>query len=55
MLPECGKVDNNRRLWKTTEHYRRVREYRKGELDNISGWLGVFVCSSKGSRAWESR
>ena len=48
-------VDNNNRLWKTTEYYGRVREYRKEKLDNISRQLEIFVCSSKRSRVWKSR
>ena len=35
-------VDNNSRLCKTTEYYRRVREYKKEELNNISKWLGIL-------------
>jgi len=54
MLPEYGKVDNNRRLQKTIEHYGRVGQYRKGELDDIYRQLEVFVCSSKGSGTQES-
>jgi len=38
----------------TTEHYRRAGKYRKEELDDISRWLGIFVCSSKRSGAQES-
>ena len=40
-------MDDNNRLQKTTEHYRRVRKHRKEKLDNISKQLEVFVYSSK--------
>jgi len=36
-------------LFLITEHYRRVGEYRKEELNNIFGWSEIFVYSSKGS------
>ena len=42
-------------LFLTTEHYRRVGEYRKGELNNIFGWLEIFVYSSKGSEVQKSK
>jgi len=48
-------ANNNSRLKKTTEHYRRVGEYKKEELDDISKQLGIFAYNSKGSRAWESK
>ena len=32
MLLEHRKVNNNKRLQKTTEYYKRVREYRKEEV-----------------------
>ena len=51
MLLEHGEVDDNSKLWKTTEHYGRVGEYRKEKLDNISRWLEMFICRSKGSGA----
>jgi len=35
VLLKHGKADDNSRLWKTTEHHRRVRKYRKEKLDNI--------------------
>ena len=47
-------IDDNSRLQKTTEHYRRVREHRKRKLDNISRQLEIFIYSSKRSRIWES-
>jgi len=28
-------ADDNSRLWKTIEYYRRVKEYRKEKLDDI--------------------
>ena len=40
-------IDNNSRLWKTTEDYKRVR---KRELDNIFRQLEIFVYSLKRSR-----
>jgi len=43
-------IDNNSRLWKTTEDYKRVRKYRKRELDNIFRQLEIFVYSLKRSR-----
>jgi len=42
-------------LFLTTEHYRRVGEYRKEELNNIFGWLEIFVYSSKGSEVQKSK
>ena len=47
-------VDNNSKLQKTTEYYRRVRECRKEKLDNIFRQLGIFVYSSKKSKAYKS-
>ena len=43
-------TDNNSRLQKTIEHYRRVREYRKEKLDNISRQLEMFVYSLRKSK-----
>ena len=48
-------VDDNSRLWKTIEHYERVKEYMKEKLDDISRQLEIFVCKSKRSRTQESR
>jgi len=47
-------VDDNSRLQKTTEHYKRVRKYRKKKLDSISRWLEVFVYNLKGFRVQKS-
>jgi len=47
-------MDDNSKLRKTIEHYRRVRKYRKVKLNNISKQLEEFVYSLKGSKAWES-
>ena len=33
----------------------KSKRYRKGELDNIFRWLGVFVYSSKRFRIQESK
>ena len=48
-------TNDNNRLWKTIEYYERVKEYKKGKLDDIFRWLGIFVCSLKRSRVWKSR
>ena len=50
---EPRKADDTSRLQKTTEYYRRVREYQKGDLNDISGWLEVLVCSLKRSEVWK--
>jgi len=42
-----------RRLQSITEHYRRAKEYWKGELNNISGQLGILMCSLKESKVQE--
>jgi len=47
VLSECRKADEQIII----ADYRRVREYRKEKLDDISGWLGELICSSKESRA----
>jgi len=41
--------------WIIIVDYRRIREYKKEKLDNISKWLEVFVYNSKRSRVWKSR
>ena len=46
-------VDNNSRLWKITKYYGRIREYRKGKLNDVFRQLEMFVYSLKRSRAWE--
>jgi len=46
-------ADDNSRLQKTTEHYKRRRKYRKGKLDNISRKLGIFVYSFKRSGTYK--
>jgi len=42
-------VNDINRLWKTTEHCRRAKEYQKEKLDNIFKQLEVLVYSLKRS------
>jgi len=43
-------ADDTNRLEKTIRYCRRAREYQKREVNNISKWLEVLVCSLKGFR-----